>query len=370
MSRLSRIAFSWRHAADVAAPLVLILGIAATLCQTPPASCQETDATLVRRELPPAVAQSAVAQSEIAQSEVAQSSGPDNVDTAAADDTDSGSPVLRGDVLRPRRTWGRPPVLRSLLTTASASPQATRTNRDKVSAQFLSEVNSATRHDVAATSPRLPPAPDSGTHGIEQSARRAAVTHHVPDSQHQPTARETRLAELSRYSTTGSSESRQLALPKLMFRAVMGVCLSLVLCLFIVVVSQRRLRPGKPGDLSQEMKLLHTIYLAPRCCLHIVRINDHTVIVGRDATGMTDIVPLPATFAEQLSRQAVTYDGIDDPHEATADELLRRYRAVDGTQLPESAHRSAGSPGSQWASTLPRRSTGLELETSGGEFGG
>ena len=50
--------------------------------------------------------------------------------------------------------------------------------------------------------------------------------------------------------------------------------------------------------------MLDTLFVAPRCCVHLISVQDQLVLVGRDASGMKEIVPIRAAFDRNLVEAA------------------------------------------------------------------
>ena len=66
-------------------------------------------------------------------------------------------------------------------------------------------------------------------------------------------------------------------------------------------------RPSRRNSLQQRMELLESTTLAPRCFLHLIRIDDQHLLVTRDASGFRGVTPLHS-FADSLRSSGVTSD--------------------------------------------------------------
>lgn len=85
-------------------------------------------------------------------------------------------------------------------------------------------------------------------------------------------------------------------LGRLVLGLVLATSLFFALILFTRFTNARKRNASRWG----EMEVLDTVYVAPRCCLHLVSVQDQLVLVGRDASGMREIVPIRAGFDASL----------------------------------------------------------------------
>lgn len=86
----------------------------------------------------------------------------------------------------------------------------------------------------------------------------------------------------------------------LLRRLLAGVLLSGALFVALFFLRTGKLRRFGKRDGDGTMELLDTLVLAPRCCLHLVRVRDQVLIVGRDAAGMQQVVPMHGSFESHL----------------------------------------------------------------------
>ena len=82
----------------------------------------------------------------------------------------------------------------------------------------------------------------------------------------------------------------------LLRRLIAGVLLSGALFVALLYLRTGKLRRFGKRDGDGTMELLDTLVLAPRCCLHLVRVHDQVLVVGRDAAGMQQVVPMHGSF--------------------------------------------------------------------------
>jgi flagellar biogenesis protein FliO len=65
----------------------------------------------------------------------------------------------------------------------------------------------------------------------------------------------------------------------------------------------RRRSRGSSSDHERTLvQVLHTLTVAPRCCLHLVQVEEQRFLVARDATGWKSVTPVQ-TFAAQLEAE-------------------------------------------------------------------
>jgi flagellar biogenesis protein FliO len=73
----------------------------------------------------------------------------------------------------------------------------------------------------------------------------------------------------------------------------------------------RRWVGGKqlPAGSGQQLRLIETLSLGQRCCVHLVQVDRRQVLVGVDFSGMRTIVPLPESFDAALAEDGAASDG-------------------------------------------------------------
>ncbi len=86
----------------------------------------------------------------------------------------------------------------------------------------------------------------------------------------------------------------------LMRRLIAGALFSGALFVALLFLRTGKLRRFGKRDGDGTMELLDTLVLAPRCCLHLVRVHDQVLVVGRDAAGMQQVVPMHGSFESHL----------------------------------------------------------------------
>ncbi|TVS13397.1 MAG: hypothetical protein EA424_21520 [Planctomycetaceae bacterium] len=73
-------------------------------------------------------------------------------------------------------------------------------------------------------------------------------------------------------------------------------------CLAVLWLARRGGLPiGPRGAQHEHVRLVETLCLPNRCCLHLVKVNDLWVMVGCDASGLKHVGALPEGFAGQLA---------------------------------------------------------------------
>jgi len=107
--------------------------------------------------------------------------------------------------------------------------------------------------------------------------------------------------------------------PTMVRRLVVGGLLSTALVLVLLFFGIGKFRGERSNVSAGKMELLDTLQLAPRCCLHLVRVRDRILVVGRDAAGMQQVVPMPDLFESHLLEALP-----DDDRQLAADELTIR----------------------------------------------
>ena len=95
--------------------------------------------------------------------------------------------------------------------------------------------------------------------------------------------------------------------------------MSTALVLVLLFFGIGKFRGERLNVSAGKMELLDTLQLAPRCCLHLVRVRDRILVVGRDAAGMQQVVPMPDLFESHLLEALP-----NDDRQLAADELTIR----------------------------------------------
>jgi hypothetical protein len=57
---------------------------------------------------------------------------------------------------------------------------------------------------------------------------------------------------------------------------------------------------GRPGS-NTQLRLLETLALGNRCCIHLVHVANRPVLIAADSSGLKSIVPLPELFDQTLT---------------------------------------------------------------------
>ena len=121
------------------------------------------------------------------------------------------------------------------------------------------------------------------------------------------------------------------SLPDLMRRMVAGILMATGLLLALAWAHRVRIS-GDRKRTTRPMELLDTLVIGPRCSVHLVRVSDQLIMVGRDAGGMRKIVPLHGDFKDALAKE------LDAP---SADEMLYASTAqdsIDNDTFPWKSH--------------------------------
>ncbi|HWY89024.1 MAG TPA: flagellar biosynthetic protein FliO [Gemmataceae bacterium] len=85
-------------------------------------------------------------------------------------------------------------------------------------------------------------------------------------------------------------------------RLASGTVLVLGLSVASIWGMRRWLKIQEPAGAGQrDLRLVETLALGNRCCLHLVHLGKREVLVGVDGAGIKTIVPLPRVFEEVLS---------------------------------------------------------------------
>jgi hypothetical protein len=90
----------------------------------------------------------------------------------------------------------------------------------------------------------------------------------------------------------------------MLVRLACGTIFVLGLCVVTLVYGKRWLGPWQaPGANGTEMRVVETLYLGNRCCLHLVQLKtSRQVLIGTDAAGLKTVVPLPLPFEPALTQ--------------------------------------------------------------------
>jgi flagellar biogenesis protein FliO len=84
-------------------------------------------------------------------------------------------------------------------------------------------------------------------------------------------------------------------------RLGLGTVAVLALCVATLWGCKRWLRATPlPSSATSQLRLLETLPLGNRCCVHLVHVANRPVLIGADASGIKTLVPLPDTFAGTL----------------------------------------------------------------------
>jgi flagellar biogenesis protein FliO len=89
------------------------------------------------------------------------------------------------------------------------------------------------------------------------------------------------------------------------WRLGLGTMLVLGLCVGSLWYGKRWLNSLAARTTSAgELKLVETLHLGNRCCLHLVQLPARQILVGADASGIKTVVPLPDSFESVLAETA------------------------------------------------------------------
>ena len=133
---------------------------------------------------------------------------------------------------------------------------------------------------------------------LQVTQRKSSRRHQRPMVLEDTASKETSLDRKS--DSKGSFERSDQSVNPLVRRAAIAVGLSLTLAavlLAITVLKQRTL--GQPGD-GEDLQILSTISLAPRCCLTLVKAQEQTILVARDSSGVKSMIVVPNHFSSFL----------------------------------------------------------------------
>ena len=83
-------------------------------------------------------------------------------------------------------------------------------------------------------------------------------------------------------------------------RLLAGVLLASALFISLLFFGGVKLRNRRGVNTAGSMELLDTLALAPRCSLHLVRVCDQVLVVGRDAAGLQQMVNVHSAFENYL----------------------------------------------------------------------
>jgi hypothetical protein len=85
-------------------------------------------------------------------------------------------------------------------------------------------------------------------------------------------------------------------------RLAVGTIVVLGLCVVTLLYGKRWLGVlNPPGPAGGELRLVETLQLGNRCCLHLVQLTSRQVLIGADASGIKTVVPLPEPFENCLT---------------------------------------------------------------------
>ena len=84
-------------------------------------------------------------------------------------------------------------------------------------------------------------------------------------------------------------------------RLTIGTIVVLGLCVFTIWLCKRFGIKGVPATPAlARMKLVESLPLGQRCCVHLIHVADKPVLVAMDAGGIKSMVALPDSFAHVL----------------------------------------------------------------------
>lgn len=134
---------------------------------------------------------------------------------------------------------------------------------------------------------------------------------------------------------SGSLDTRTL-----LMKLTAGVVLSVSLCFGLMFVGTK-LKGGDWMQSSGEMQLVDTLNCGQRCCLQLVRVQDRLVVVGRDASGIREIVPLSPSFEQSFDDRLDRRENVDQEtleFEKAAEALLSQkgIKGWNRTKQPRS----------------------------------
>jgi flagellar biogenesis protein FliO len=111
-------------------------------------------------------------------------------------------------------------------------------------------------------------------------------------------------------------------------RLGLGTVAVLALCVATLWGCKRWLRATPaPSSAASQLRLLETLPLGNRCCVHLVHVANRPVLIGADASGIKTVVPLPDTFAGTLL-------------ETTEDSTTPADNALSPPLFPTHSHRT------------------------------
>ena len=119
-------------------------------------------------------------------------------------------------------------------------------------------------------------------------------------------------------------------------RAMSVMGLLIIACIGAIWYGQRYSRAGRSGNSAGDMKVLETLSIAPRCCVHLLTVGGQKYLVARDQAGIKSVTAVSAF--------ATTLDDLAD----------RSVEPAQDATPPSVTNRSWASRSDQWASTLNR----------------
>lgn len=92
----------------------------------------------------------------------------------------------------------------------------------------------------------------------------------------------------------------QFSISQLVGRTLVVSGLLAVACVVSLWLGNRRLRSGQgSGAAGVSMRLVDTLLVAPRCCLHVVTVDGQKFLLARDATGWKSVTAV-SSFGANL----------------------------------------------------------------------
>jgi flagellar biogenesis protein FliO len=87
----------------------------------------------------------------------------------------------------------------------------------------------------------------------------------------------------------------------MLLRLGLGTAVVLGLAVGTIWVSKRWLSgpPAAPGG-TAHLRLVESLPLGNRCCVHLLHVAGRAVLVGMDGSGLKELLPLPESFAGAL----------------------------------------------------------------------
>ena len=119
-------------------------------------------------------------------------------------------------------------------------------------------------------------------------------------------------------------------------RAMTVMGLLIAACIGAIWYGQRHSKAGRLGSSSGDLQVLDTLSIAPRCCVHLLRVGGQKYLVARDQAGIKSVTAVSAF--------AATLDDLAD----------NRVDASQDVAAPSVTDRSWASRSEQWRPTLNR----------------